>query len=327
MSRYLSAELLRSRHTALQWLPLTALPLVGLTYNLAAFVNSRTDAVGVLMWQAVYLTGIAAPLTALFAAAAENREKKSNYGGTLWLPLSRKRLRATRLGVILLSLAIFHVLNFGGTWLLLTLSGRSGSERIAVLGLYAYIGTIGIAGLASALTRLTNFLITFLVFTAWQIVGITKPLVEGDHWWIWPMTWPVRLVLPILGVHQNAVPLEPGSPLNKESPAGALILCGVLALLGLIAATLTPESWQVQKKKSPTVSPSTALKSAQFRPALLQRTAARKPRPYSALTLAALTPTVRACLLLSIAALILCTLIYPILKRPGFSSASFTALC
>lgn len=327
MNRYLSAELLRARHTALVWLPLAAIPLVALTYNLAIVVNPDADAASILMWQAIYLTGFAAPLAALFAATAEQREKKANYGGTLWLVLDRKRERAARLTIVLVSLAAFHILNFGGTGLLLTLGGRSDMNRVFFLGFCAFVGTIGVAGLATALARLTNLLTTLVVFTAWQIIGITRPVVEGDMWWAYPMAWPVRLVLPILGVHQNSVPLEPGSALSRENPVFPLLLCTLLAFIGIISATVAPEKWNTKNRRiglsafaAPRPAPQpTAPSSAQFtppsaphyEPAVASRSATLRPRPYRALTLAALTPAVKACFALTAAAFLLTTLIYP----------------
>ncbi len=72
--RYLSAELLRSRGSALQWLPLLALPLVVMTVFFSAFASSAEDATGVLGWQSMFITGMYAPLIAVFAGVPERRE-------------------------------------------------------------------------------------------------------------------------------------------------------------------------------------------------------------------------------------------------------------
>ena len=116
--RQLYAELLRARGTSLVWLPLIAVPLVLLTYNLSRLASPATDATGVLMWQSMYVTGMAAPLVAMFAAAAEAREKRARFGGThmrlAGLPKVRRTRflnaeRLARLLVVLLSIAVFHV--------------------------------------------------------------------------------------------------------------------------------------------------------------------------------------------------------------------------
>lgn len=249
-TKYISAEIIRARGTALQWLPLLAIPLVLVTSSLAIAVDNHEDATGMLMWQAIYLTGLAAPLAGLFASVAEAREKSARYGGTLWLPLDVKRQRAARAFVTFLSLAAFHILNFGGTWLLAFLLGRAGSERILVLGVYALLGAAGITGLAAAVARMSNVVVTLVVFFVWQLIGTIKQVVEGDWWWVWPMAWPVRLVLPVLKVHQNSVPLEPESPLNNEQPWLALGLCLVLAVFGAVAALFTPEQVTWRRRKA-----------------------------------------------------------------------------
>jgi len=311
MNRYLSAELLRFRTSALQWLPLTAVPLVMLTYVLATAVDPREDAVGVLMWQAIYLTGMAAPLAALFAAAAENREKKAGYGGALWMPVSHRRMRGARFAVVLLSLAVFHLLNFGGTWLVTALAGRPGAERILQLGIYAFVGAIGVAGLSSVVARVTNFITALGVAMAWQMIGIVKPTVEGARWWLWPMAWPVRLVLPVLGVHQNAVPLDPDSPLNGEAPGRAIVLCLVLAVVGTATAVLVPENVHISRRgRQRAVSPVNPV-AAGYAPPVARRTDPSAQHSFRALTRASLTPALIVCLALTAAALVLTAVVYP----------------
>lgn len=311
MNRYLSAELLRSRASALQWLPQTAVPLVLLTYVLATAVDPRKDAVGVLMWQAIYLTGMAAPLAALFAAAAENREKRAGYGGALWMPVSRRRVRGARFAVVVLSLAVFHILNFGGTWLVTALAGRPGGERILQLGLYAFVGAIGVAGLSSAVARVTNLITALGAAVAWQMIGIVKPVVEGAHWWLWPMAWPVRLVLPVLGVHQNAVPLEPDSPLNGEAPGRAIVLCLILAAVGAAAAVFAGENVRITRRgRDHVVSPVISVAPG-YVPPVARRTGPGAPHPFSALTRAALTPALVTCLGLTAAGFVLTAVVYP----------------
>lgn len=305
MSRYLSAELLRARGSALQWLPLLAVPLVLVTYALASVTDPREDAVGVLMWQAIYLTGMAAPLAALFGAVAEAREKKARCGGTQWRPVSMRRQRAARLAVVLLSLAVFHVLNFGGTWLLT--ASRPGSGTILLLGALAFAGAIGLAGLGAALARVSNLIVAVAVFFVWQIVGTLKPFAEGEHWWVWPMSWPVRLVLPVLGVHQNAVPLEPGSPLAAEKPWLALGLCIALAAVGAAAAVFTP-GWTGRGRGRREAK--SAVSAAVPAPAVARR-GSRRPRPLRAMTSAGLTPALAGCVALSVVAMGLTCLIYP----------------
>ncbi|UQZ27597.1 hypothetical protein [Corynebacterium accolens] len=105
--RYLSAELLRCRGSALQWLPLLALPLVVMTVFFSAFASSAEDATGVLGWQSMFITGMYAPLIAVFAGVPERREVLSRGGGTLWRRLHPRYEHASRFLFVVVSLAVF----------------------------------------------------------------------------------------------------------------------------------------------------------------------------------------------------------------------------
>ncbi|MGX1738905.1 hypothetical protein ACWIB8_07030 [Corynebacterium flavescens] len=322
-SRYLPAELLSARGTALQWLPLFALPLVAITFNFSRFSVSNGDATALLYWQALYLTGMAAPLIAVIAASAEAREKAANYGGTAWLPVDAKAQHVARLLVVLLSIAAFHVLNFGGSWLASTLAGLTGSGRILWLGFLAFLGSIGIAGLASALARATNLITTLVVFVIWQFIGIQPSVVEGGAWQLWPMAWPVRLILPVASIHQNAVPLEPGSALAAESPWVALLLCLALAVVGVATAILVPDGrrphplfrflrGRATRQTDDTATSGFALERTAPAAPALRGAAPRTLRLLGAFSRIVLTPALISCLVLSVLALAITGVLYPI---------------
>ena len=100
-NRYLSAEVLRSRGSALQWLPLLAVPLVVMTALFSALASPTQDATGVLGWQSMFITGMYAPLIALFAAIPERREVRTRGGGTLWRRFNAHYEQTSRFLVIL----------------------------------------------------------------------------------------------------------------------------------------------------------------------------------------------------------------------------------
>lgn len=92
--RYLSAELLRCRGSALQWLPLLALPLVVMTVFFSAFASSAEDATGVLGWQSMFITGMYAPLIAVLlgfqSAARCSAAAAAPYGAGFILATSTR---------------------------------------------------------------------------------------------------------------------------------------------------------------------------------------------------------------------------------------------
>lgn len=315
MNGYLSSEVMRARNSTLQWLPLIAMPFLALILIMQVSVDPRANVEAILNWQAIYLTGLAAPVAALFAASAESREKQARFGGTLWRDTSAQRQRAARLIVVLLSLFAFHLLNYGGAWAFAAMMGRIGSGRLLYLGMLAFIGVVGIAGLASALARLTNLIVPVIVFLLWQMVGVFRNVVEGDFWWAWPMAWPVRLILPVAGIHQNAVALEPDSPLRAEKPWLALGLCALLALIGIGAALLTPEqTLQVKKrfKERAVPRPAVALRSYGSAAAVALRSDARRPRPYAAITPAVMNAALLGCTAFALLVMVVAAMFYPV---------------
>ncbi|WP_448852981.1 hypothetical protein [Corynebacterium frankenforstense] len=235
---HLRAELIRARGSALARLPLLGLLLGALTALFGPLsAPPGADAATVLNWQGLYLTGMAAPLVGLFAAVAESRERTARAGGTAWRPVPVRRQRAARLVVVWLAVAAFHVLNFGVTFLAAVLFGMARAWLVAAVGAAALLGALGVAGLAAALARRRGTVAVLVAGVVWQILGAA---VAAPWWWALPPTWPLRLVLPLLGVQFNLLPLEPGSPLAAQTPWWPAALCGLLAVFGAAAAVTVP---------------------------------------------------------------------------------------
>lgn len=77
-SGIIQAEIVRTKGSAVQWFPLIGL-WIGITSSTLAFWSAEGhDASGALAWQAMYVTGMAAPLLALLAGLAEDREKRTD---------------------------------------------------------------------------------------------------------------------------------------------------------------------------------------------------------------------------------------------------------
>lgn len=319
--RYLSAELLRSRGSALQWLPLLALPLVLMTVLFSAFASSAEDATGVLGWQSMFITGMYAPLTALFAGVPERREVLSRGGGTLWRRLHPRYEHASRFLIVVASLAVFHLLNFGLSWAAVAAQGRADHQLLINAGAYSFLGAIGIAGLATACARRLGLAVTLILAVIWQVISVLPRVVEGQLWWAFPPAWPLRLLLPALRIHQNSVPLEPGDPLLQESPLPALALCLILAVAGSLTATMTPRRVRPLSRRMTPPTTSTAATPAQgWQPASASRAAAcsRLSDALRGFHRAIMTRAVITCLVLSALALFFIALYYPPRYVQGF---------
>ena len=329
---YLSAELLRSRGSALQWLPLLALPLVIMTIIFSSMASARTDATGVLAWQSLFVTGMYSPLTGLFAAIPERRETITRSGGTQWRNLNPRLENAARFIVVIVSLGVFHILNFGVSWFVVAAQGRENHELILVAGLYSFLGALGIAGLSAACARRLGFGLTLVAAALWQIISILPCTVESGRWWAFPPAWPQRLLLRALRIHQNSVPLEPQDPLLTSSPLPAFILCVILAVLGALAAVYTPRRYRPKLSlrhrfaRSTTAQTdadvaNTTMEEAQvWQPTRHPRAAAQSSLWSTLLGLhrAAFSPAVFSCLMLSILALGFVALQYPANYVEGF---------
>ncbi|MGV0351065.1 hypothetical protein ACUY2G_09140 [Corynebacterium guaraldiae] len=329
---YLSAELLRSRGSALQWLPLLALPLVIMTIIFSSMASARTDATGVLAWQSLFVTGMYSPLTGLFAAIPERRETITRSGGTQWRNLNPRLENAARFIVVIVSLGVFHILNFGVSWFVVAAQGRENHELILVAGLYSFLGALGIAGLSAACARRLGFGLTLVAAALWQIISILPCTVESGRWWAFPPAWPQRLLLRALRIHQNSVPLEPQDPLLTSSPLPAFILCVILAVLGALAAVYTPRRYRPMFSlrhrfaRSTTAQTdadvaNTTMEEAQvWQPTRHPRAAAQSSLWSTLLGLhrAAFSPAVFSCLMLSILALGFVALQYPANYVEGF---------
>lgn len=322
--RYLSAELLRSRGGALQWLPLLAIPLVVMTVLFSSFASSAKDATGVLGWQSMFITGMYAPLIALFATVPEHRESRTRSGGTLWRRVNPHYEQASRFLVILASLAAFHLLNFGVSWAVVALQGRANHQLLLVAGVYSFLGAIGIAGLAAASARRCGLAAALVAGIVWQVVSVLPSTVEGNAWWAFPPAWPLRLLLPALRIHQNSVPLDPGDPLLQESPLPAAVLCLLLAVAGTCAAILTPRRIRslslLRRAGAPATTAAPTTVAGAWTPAVIPRAAARSRLlgAVRGLHRAALSPALIACLALTALALAFLSAIYPPSYVEGF---------
>lgn len=240
------AELIRLKGSVLVWLPLLGIPLAGLSALLAGAAGTH-DATGLLWWQGMYLTGMAAPLLGVFAAVAETRELRARFGGADTRPVSPKVIRVGRLVSVIAAVMMFHLLNFGVTWLATLPLGGGATRQILVVGGLAFLGAIGTTALGIVLARLVGLTWTVIILAGWQLAGTLSA--EASWWWAFPPAWAVRLVLPELGLHANLVPLPSDSPLAGELPWLAVLLnVGFAGVVAVLAAS-------VARRPGPTLRP------------------------------------------------------------------------
>lgn len=303
-TNYLRSEVTRVRGSALQWLPLLGLPLALLTFNLARATGSTVqDRSSVLLWQAVFVTGLLAPLAAIFASTTEAREKSAREGGVTYRRVSPNRLRFARFVVVGASIGAFCLINFGMS----ALASLSDAPRILLIGAFCWLTMIAVAGFSTAVARRWGTVSALVAFIAWQGLSIIPSVVEGPRWWILPMAWPMRLLLPLIGVHTNATPLENGATLSSASMWPPLFLCVVLVIgAGCSAVFVSPR----HSRRSRTSTPSKVSTISPI-PAARQRKNAGSRHTLQALAPVVLHPGVSTCLVLSTVLSILISWVYP----------------
>ena len=240
-----AAELVRARHSASSRFAAVGLGvsvLQGLGWWLVATSPMR-DWFGLFGWQSLYATALLAPLVALLAASTVARESGAREGGTWARPLSPR----TGLIARVLVLAWQNLLLQAALTLPMLLFGLAGGLTDPPVGRFVTLWVVQWATsllplvLGFLLARRIGMIATVALAVTWQLVGTIAA--ERASWWAQPWTWGVRAVIPVLGIHQNAVRLEPGAPQWQWSPwwptLAGLALTVVVVALAAARATVT----------------------------------------------------------------------------------------
>ncbi|MEJ5928524.1 hypothetical protein WG915_07825 [Corynebacterium sp. H128] len=214
--------------SALAYYPLLAVPIA----LLSGLFGSAVASENLLYWQALFVTGMMVPIVGLAAGIAETREIKARSGGMETRSTSLKMLRLCRFIVCTVVVVCLILVNFGITY------AMTGASDAALAALLAAIATPGLVGILQWVARGTGTVFAVLFGFVWQIGGVT--LAENSNWFLYPPAWQVRILLPTIGIHSNAVPLVAGEPLLTESPWLAILLNLVLGIFGAWLAIQFP---------------------------------------------------------------------------------------
>lgn len=88
--------------------------------------------------------------------------------------------------------------------------------QLLTVGVLLWISALPLIALALWLALAGGFTATLLGALVGLALGALTA--EGSLWLLIPTAWPLRIALPLVGVHANGVPLETASPLWQVSP-------------------------------------------------------------------------------------------------------------
>jgi len=232
------AEAVRTKGSAAASLPWIGLIVAGISFA-GILITPQSQERAALLWQTLYVTGMAAPVMVLLASQVVARETNARAGGTAWRASSSRMVALGRFMVLAALSALFHALAF---WLVIPLSLAVGAptdvSRIMWAGAACWIATLGVLFLGFVVSDRFGTIAAFLAACAWQVIGVLAA--ESASWVMLPPTWAVRAMLPVLGAHQNAEPITAGEPLLTESPFLALALGLLLAVTSVVVTVFGP---------------------------------------------------------------------------------------
>lgn len=238
---YLKIEFLRSWRTFTMWMPVAIIAVSAHAYLLRNTVSANG-----LAPLHLYGGAILAPLALVLPVITEYREQRVRSGGTLWRPYNRWATYAARAGVAMAYVFIGHILAP------LPLGGLA--PTFTIVETLVYLGFYGIGMLLWRLLGKASLVVAPLWGFCYMVGTVTS---DSPHWYLNPLTWPLRETLPIYGVHPNSVPAEAGDPVMSISIVWPLLLHLAAGLICFAAALMLPKvsvarSESVRERSLPT---------------------------------------------------------------------------
>lgn len=222
MMNYIQAERLKSKRS----FSVTLIWLIPLLNVLFSFLMSPTYFItNTFNWWSTLFMSLS---IALWCALSSNKEKKAgNYNSIFLLPVSLHQVWLAKIIVIalhaLLSLFIFLIM-MGG--LSFVFPGMPIFEIEQLEGvLLIWLTSLWQIPLGLYLAKRYGMIVPILVNLIGSM-GLGTFFSTKVLWWLNPWDWPIRVIMPIIGVHPSGLLLSPSSPLRNSS---AIIISVALA--------------------------------------------------------------------------------------------------
>ncbi|QBD75893.1 lantibiotic immunity ABC transporter MutE/EpiE family permease subunit [Ktedonosporobacter rubrisoli] len=235
------SEWLRLKRTSAFWLVgILPLSLVLLSFVLR-FLSSNVDTWNIYIWTTFNWWSLFWLPLGIALLAAQTTVLEARAGS--WKALRARAIKPAWLYAGKLCVLVVHT--FISALLLLLLCLLVGAPTLhsaipwqALLGgsLLTWIAALPLVALMLLCGTLGGYAMTALITLIFSMIGAMAA--EQSYWFLVPWAWPLRVAIPLVGVHPNGIPLEKTDPLWHLPilPIIALaLLCFVLfAALGML---------------------------------------------------------------------------------------------
>jgi len=142
------AEEIRTRGSAASHLPVIGIVIAGISAA-GIIITPDSQERAALLWQTLYVTGMATPLMTLLAGLTTSREQAARKGGTAWRAVNPRKVILAPFLVLAALSGIFHAIAF---WTVIPVSLVAGVptdvQAILWAGLACWMATLGVLAVA-----------------------------------------------------------------------------------------------------------------------------------------------------------------------------------
>lgn len=232
MEQYLKAENLKFKRTFTRKLILI-IPLA--TLFLTWFLSFNWYQVNAFNWWYVLLMP---GYIALISALSDQKEaKRMGYCGVLALPVSLKKIWIAKVLNLILYAALSCLILLIGILLGSFTVPNPLTSGGACLGMFViFLTSLWQIPFCLFLSRKIGMVGTILIqVAAGFLLGVL--LATKSIWWLYPYSWTMRIMTPVLGILPNGTIAQSGAPLLNSSSIPVGIALSILLFIILLIAT------------------------------------------------------------------------------------------
>lgn len=221
MNHMIQAEWLKEKRSAnnrLLWL--VPVIFMGFSFLMSLLMGQSPDGKSYLVtsafnWYPLLILPIVISLLVTNTYAKEKKNRNDQYFQSLGL--SKGKQYISKNIVVLVELFIILVVS---TILLLVINrvwmqDPVSIQRMSLATLCLFLGSLPMMGMSFLLYRYTNKFVVILV--NFLCTGLSAIIAVKTWWYLFPWSYSIRMMAPVLGIHPNGTFLESSSPLLDTS--------------------------------------------------------------------------------------------------------------